>query len=180
MKILDVGCGPGIYVDELNKHKKLSATGVDIDPHLPKKDTLHRIDIFSSNFSEYTGYDVSLCFEVGEHLPKDKAAEFVRRVCQTAPVIYFSAAQPQQDGYGHINLQPLEYWIALFNRCNYILDETETHKFKKFLTEGDHMGWMRNNTLVFKNYGSMYFEQIREEELPAATRVAEYFAKVRV
>jgi hypothetical protein len=33
-----------------------------------------------------------------------------------APVVVFSAAQPGQGGLGHVNEQPTDYWIDLFEK----------------------------------------------------------------
>jgi hypothetical protein len=33
-----------------------------------------------------------------------------------APIVVFSAAQPGQGGLGHVNEQPTDYWIDLFEK----------------------------------------------------------------
>lgn len=177
MRVLDVGCGPGIYVQAL-LDAGVQATGVDIDPRCP----FVQLDVFSEDFREqYTSplrgqfkFDLCLCLEVAEHLPEDKADRFVDILTHVAPTVMFSAAVPGQGGHGHINCQPKEYWIEKFGRQNYVLDDSATHQLVEFMRQGYHMGWFVNNVMVFKSYGDVYYRQIIEEETPQAVRLAEY------
>lgn len=172
MRVLDVGCGPGIYVQAL-RELGIEADGVDLDPRCP----FDICDVFSDAFLEkYTTqkYDLCISLEVAEHLGKEWADEFVKRLTQVAPTVMFSAAVPGQGGHGHINCQPKEYWIEKFGLCNYVLDAAATSDLVEFMRQGYHMGWFVNNAMVFKSYGAMYYEQIIAEETPQAVRLAEY------
>ena len=181
-KILDVGCGPGIYVNALQK-MGFPADGIDPDPKSPYE----KIDVFSDNFLSFLAsrcfpensfpYDICLCLEVAEHLPADKADLFTQRLVQVAPTIIFSAAMPGQGGHGHINCQPKEYWEEKFARLNYVQDFSATDRLVRHMLNGYHMGWFVNNVQIFKNYGSVCFEQITAEETPQAERLAEYLHK---
>jgi SAM-dependent methyltransferase len=184
-RILDVGCGPGIYVDALQS-RGLAADGIDIDPKTPYE----KIDVFSEDFSRFlTGrcfpenafpYDICLCLEVAEHLPEDRADEFVKKLTQVAPTVIFSAAVPGQGGHGHINCQQKEYWEEKFARLNYVQDTVATEQLVAYMKTGYHMGWFVNNVQVFKNYGSVCFEQIIAEEKPQAERLAEYLSTFKL
>lgn len=171
MRILDVGCGPGIYVKAL-REAGFAADGVDPDPGNP----YDQISVFDDTFPEkYSNYDLCLCLEVAEHLPESVADEFVARLVGTAPTILFSAAVVGQTGPGHINLQPKEYWEHKFAAHNYVLDIEATTAFVQFLRTGYHLGWLANNAQIFRQYGDVYYEQIVREETPQAVRIAEYF-----
>ena len=61
-----------------------------------------------------------MSLEVGEHLPDSSADELVRNLVNTAPVVLFSAAIPEQPGTGHINGQWPDYWAAKFKKHGYI------------------------------------------------------------
>lgn len=175
MRVLDVGCGPGIYVQAL-LDLGIQATGVDIDPRCP----FHKLDVFSQEFLDtYTPqkFDLCLSLEVAEHLAEEWADEFVQRLTLVAPTVMFSAAVPGQGGHGHINCQPKEYWIEKFGRRNYVLDTDATHKLVEFMRQGYHMGWFVNNVMVFKSYGDVYYEQIIQEETPQAVRLAKYLTE---
>jgi SAM-dependent methyltransferase len=172
IKILDVGCGPGIYVQAL-RAAGFHADGVDPDPRNP----YDKISVFADDFPErYKNYDLCLCLEVGEHLPEKMADLFVSRLVGVAPTIFFSAALPEQGGHGHINCQPKAYWANKFAEHNYVLDANAIETFREFLLSGYHMGWLANNVQIFREYGAVCFEQIIAEETPQAARLAEYFA----
>ncbi len=170
MRILDVGCGPGIYVKALHE-AGAQAAGVDLDNNCP----YDKCDVFSPEFETYFNqYDVCLCLEVAEHLAECKADYFVDRLTKVAPTVIFSAAQPGQGGFGHINCQLRDYWVNKFAECNYILDTAATDQLVAFMRQGYHMGWLVNNVMVFRTYGAMYYDQIVAEETPQAVRLAEY------
>jgi SAM-dependent methyltransferase len=174
MKIMDVGCGPGIYVKAL-REAGVEADGVDIDPGCPYL----IMDIFSAEFEmKFAGkYDLAMCIEVAEHLPESKANSLVDVLTKLAPTVLFSAAVPGQGGHGHINCQPKEYWINKFAEVNYVVDAEATSKLLTFITSGYHMGWFRNNAVVFKQYGAACYARIIEEETPQAIRLAEYLSQ---
>lgn len=170
LRILDVGCGPGIYVRAL-KDRGFLADGVDADPLTP----CEQMDIFSEEFfQKCIGYDICLCLEVAEHIPAERSDEFVARLVRVAPTIIFSAALPGQGGHGHINCQPKEYWEHKFNAHNYVQDTDRTKDFIEFMRSGYHMGWLTNNVQIFRSYGAVCFEQIIQEETPQAVRIAQY------
>lgn len=173
MKILDVGCGPGIYVKAL-QDAGMIAEGVDIDPSSP----CTKIDIFSDEFkSKYWGkFDLALCLEVAEHLDETLSESLVECLTKVAPVVLFSAAIPGQGGHGHINCQPKSYWIQKFAKMNYVVDAETTDQLVKFMASGYHMGWFTQNAVIFKQYGAACYARIIEEETPQAERLAEFLA----
>lgn len=172
-RILDVGCGPGIYVDALRR-AGFTVDGVDPDPACP----YDKLSVFHPQFDMYTGYDICLCLEVAEHIDPELADTFVDRLVRVAPLVIFSAAQPGQGGHGHINCQRKEYWAHKFGCRNYVVDENATDQLCSFMRAGYHMGWFVNNVQVFRQYGAVCFEQIIKEETPQAERLAEYLKGV--
>jgi hypothetical protein len=67
-------------------------------------------------------FDITMCLEVAEHLPKHLARNVLLDTLtrSTGQFLIFSAAQPGQEGTGHINLQPLSYWIESIEKWPYI------------------------------------------------------------
>lgn len=173
MRVLDVGCGPGIYVDALRR-VGVDADGIDPDPRCPHT----RLSVFDDAFAQYANqYDLCLCLEVAEHIPAHLANDLVARLVSVAPVIVFSAAQPGQGGHGHINCQPPDYWAHKFACHNYVLDHQAHAELCAFMRAGYHMGWLINNVQVFRRYGDVCFDQIIAEETPQAARLAECLKK---
>ena len=163
MRIIDVGCGPGIYVKAL-RDAGFDADGIDIEPN-----PYTRLDIFSDKFTQlysYREYDLVICIEVAEHIPESHSKELVSRLTHLSDTILFSAAVPGQGGDGHINLHPKDYWIDLYSQQNYYQDVDATNKFVSFMMQGYHMGWLTNNAIIFKSYGKLNFNGIVKYETP--------------
>lgn len=146
--VMDVGCGPGIYVDAICRSKGM-AFGVDNDERMPERDNFFRIDV--TKIASPVTVDTVLSLEVGEHIPTEDAAKYVRFIRSTgANTVYFSAARPGQGGEGHINCQPKAYWSRLFALAGYYYHHEETWRFLKFMSQGPHMGWLLQNGMVFR------------------------------
>lgn len=168
MRIIDVGCGPGIYVQAL---RELGHDVIGIDPDKRCPETI------KSMFDEEGKYDLAICLEVAEHIDESLSDKVVEKLTELAPTIIFSAAVPGQGGHGHINCQPKEYWENKFGKLNFVVDREATQNFIDFMRSGYHMGWLVNNVQIFKSYGDVCYEQIIKEETPQAKRVAEWINK---
>ena len=171
MKIIDVGCGPGIYVQAL-REMGYEVEGIDPDPRCPEKQI--------SMFDVEGKYDLAICLEVAEHIDASLADDVVKKLTELAPTIIFSAAVPGQGGHGHINCQPKEYWEHKFGKMNFVLDREATGYFIEEMRKGYHMGWLTNNVQIFKSYGDVCYDQIIKEETPQAKRVAELVRKMEL
>jgi SAM-dependent methyltransferase len=158
--ILDVGCGPGIYVKAM-REAGLEASGVDSDPRLVEGLWLKRLDITrdpwwyvsigSATRFAFGPTDVVLSLEVGEHIEEAKAHRYISFISDVGPeVVYFSAARPGQGGHGHINCQPKAYWVEKFHHAGFWLDPDKTDEWISWLRQGYHMGWLTQNGMIFR------------------------------
>jgi len=145
--IYDVGCGPGIYVEEMRR-AGLNAEGCDNSPDLPDEWWLHKIDVTA--MLPTRSADIVLSLEVGEHIPIAKCYYIDYLATLDAHTIYFSAAAPGQGGEGHINCQPKSYWLKLFGQHGYYYDPEATKEWLDFMAAGDHMGWLLQNGMVLR------------------------------
>jgi SAM-dependent methyltransferase len=155
-RVLDIGCGPGIYVTAM-RAKSLDAYGIDQDDRMPKGLYFEKWDV--TNIIPYHRlgdvFQLVLSLEVGEHIEEDLSDDYLLCIQSTgANVVYFSAARPLQGGHGHINCQPKSYWVKKFHRRGYWLDPDETDKWIGFMRQGYHMGWLLQNGLVFRRYST--------------------------
>jgi SAM-dependent methyltransferase len=157
-RILDVGCGPGIYVEEL-RAVGFEAYGVDSDDRLVESEFLRRVDVVNEDIPSWDNFDIVLSLEVGEHIPEVDAERYVEACCYPLTharrdAIYFSAARPGQGGEGHINLKPKSYWVRLFARQGYYLNPEATEAWLSWMRQGPHMGWLAHpqlgNGMVFE------------------------------
>jgi hypothetical protein len=142
--VLDIGCGPGMYVDELLK-RKVDALGIEISDEIQKPYVLNK-SLFEMNETA----DVVMCLEVAEHLPEDKANDIVKKVVEsTENILIWTAAIPGQGGVGHINCQPKEYWREKIEKEGLVYNDKLTQDCRNFALRGYHMGWFVNNVQIF-------------------------------
>jgi len=64
-------------------------------------------------------FDLAISMEVAEHLDESYADIFLDNICRHSDIVLFSAAHIGQGGDGHINEQPMTYWIEKFEKRDY-------------------------------------------------------------
>ena len=146
--VLDVGCGPGMYVQALND-VGVNAIGFDIDHVCEKTDGCYQGSIFENK----TTTDTVICFEVLEHIDPiyaDQEVDALYDAVKSGGTLVFTAAQPGQGGVGHINCRKKEYWLKKFVDKGMIYHPGLTQDIINHVRRGIHMGWFVNNLQVFK------------------------------
>jgi SAM-dependent methyltransferase len=94
--------------------------------------------------------DVAYCIEVAEHLPPELGQKLVAFLCQTAPLVLFTAAHPGQGGQGHINEQSREYWVDQFTEQGMEYLPNRTRRMQQGLSEHLEYGrWIPENVMIF-------------------------------
>ena len=121
--VVDVGCGHGAWLAAARRHGIADLFGIDgpwIDPaalQIAAEQFRHaRLD---APLALGRRFDMALSLEVAEHLPPERAADFVRDLTGLAPLVLFSAAIPGQGGTNHVNEQWPGYWAGLFAAHGY-------------------------------------------------------------
>jgi hypothetical protein len=157
--IVDWGCGCGYILEKLKMRGIIDLAGVEgseaAKPFIPESLVDHII-IADVLLVEKIGYDLAITIEVGEHLKISDSGRFVNAVCSSANKwIWFSAAQPGQVGTGHINLQPLCFWIDVFKEVGLFEPDWEkTYKIKQAMLQNHKLSlgfpWLRDNLLIFR------------------------------
>lgn len=140
--LLDVGCGQGEWMDEFAS-SGVSVFGVDIAA--PDGCGFERHDL-----TEPLGlgwrFDLVVCLEVAEHLPEASADTLIDTLVRHGGDILFSAAVPGQEGKGHINCQPHDYWHAKFEAHGYAVSDSVRPLIAR---DGRVSPWYRENTFVY-------------------------------
>jgi hypothetical protein len=91
-------------------------------------------------------FDLAVCLEVAEHLPKQSARGLISSLVRLAPVVLFSAAVPLQGGTHHVNEQWPAYWQDLFEQHGYrMLDLIR----KEIWSKPEVQFWYRQNIFLF-------------------------------
>jgi 2-polyprenyl-3-methyl-5-hydroxy-6-metoxy-1,4-benzoquinol methylase len=150
-KFVDIGCGPGIYVEALAELGE-DVVGFDPDARVETKQISNLVR--ASLFDLTNPGDIVFCLEVAEHLPEDKADDIVASMVRNlnkGGMLIWTAAVPGQGGHGHINCQPKEYWEKKFNAAGLQRDLDEEQKLLDFIRAGYHMGWFVNNLMILRH-----------------------------
>ncbi len=143
--ILDVGCGTGISLDYF-KSKGIKVLGLEgSELAISKARNPSLISLCDLNVAVQLNekFDLVWCFEVAEHIHPKYVSEFLETLTNHGDRILLSAAQPGQGGLGHLNEQPLEYWIALMRERGFAFDAENSEKYRSL---PDHFA---SNILVF-------------------------------
>lgn len=146
--LLDIGCGPGMYVDELIR-VGVPAFGIDIDDRVEGKDYLAKESIFDNKRTA----EVVTCYEVLEHIDPayaDQEVDALYNAIEPGGTMVFTAAQPGQGGVGHINCRKKDYWLKKFVNKGLIYHPGLTEELIAFVKKDLYMGWFVNNVMVFK------------------------------
>lgn len=149
--VLDVGCGLGTWlkvISDCGIDDFLGVDGIEIaeDSFLVSKNRFQKQNLIS-HWDLGRDFDLILCLEVAEHLPRDSASNFIRCLTNHSDIIVFSAAVPNQPGQGHINCQWINYWQDLFNKYGYAcFDEIRPTIWSKSFPEW----WYKQNIFIAK------------------------------
>ena len=148
--VIDVGCGTGSWLCTFMDHGIKEVRGFDgpwleADKLLIPKELFTRADLEKPLRVDQRA-DLTISFEVAEHLSPASATGFVESLTSMSDVVAFSAAIPFQGGHHHLNEQWPEYWANLFEKQGYVTidclrlrlwDESKVHY------------WYRQNMLVY-------------------------------
>jgi hypothetical protein len=122
--VLDAGCAMGFLVESLRK-RGVEAYGIDISEHAirqvhPDFQTFCRVGSLCDPPAQ--AYDLIVCIEVLEHMPKADAEKAITHFCRFSDDLLFSSTPYDYKEITHFNVQPPEVWAELFGRQGFIRD----------------------------------------------------------
>ena len=155
--VVDFGCGDGWLLSEfakagvggmgyefskagLRRSRKRGVSAVELDFHrhiLP---------------SPLPKGPLVVCLEVAEHLPSQDA-DFLCDLlscCEGSKWLVFSAAIPGQDGEGHLNEQPHDYWCAKLEARGWRFNVALTEQQRAIWREGGVVFYYWQNLQIFE------------------------------
>lgn len=145
--MLDVGCGPGGMV-ELAVELGIDAHGIDGDSTLRFADpSRFTVWDFTHGVPPLRPYDLAYSCEFLEHVEARFVENFMPCFAECAfAVVTF--APPGKPGHHHVNCQPAEYWIELFQRhgLDYDRDLTDVLRLRSRMARE----FMRETGLFFR------------------------------
>lgn len=149
-RVIDVGCGIGIWLSAFREYGIEDIWGVDVEDFdrdilLIPKDRFIGCDV-EKPFSIPMEFDLVISLEVAEHLPGSCAETFIDSLTRLGPVVLFSAAIPFQGGEQHLNEQWPDYWARFFQQKGYLLIDSMR---EKIWDNEDVAWWYAQNILLF-------------------------------
>jgi SAM-dependent methyltransferase len=166
--VIDVGCGVGTWLLALSEQGVTEFFGLDGD-WVPREqlrippERYIACDISAGPVLVASlprkHFDLVVSLEVAEHLPPDKAGQFVSLLCELGEVVLFSAAIPGQGGIDHINEAWPAQWAELFAE----------HKFfcfdllrSRVWMNPDVDFWYAQNVLIFARSESKAYSRLSQ------------------
>ena len=147
VSVLDIGCGPGIYVDSLQKHG-VDATGLDIDDRVHGKQHLKYQSLFDITDEQA---DTVICMEVVEHIDPKQEDHVIERVVGTVGhTLIWTAAALGQGGIGHVNCKNKQDWADKITAAGLVRNHKKEAELIEYAGRGYHMGWFVKNLLYFE------------------------------
>jgi SAM-dependent methyltransferase len=122
--VIDFGCGLGAWLAVARAHGVPDICGVDGAWVSPAELEIPAASFvawdLTKPFKPDRRFDLAVCVEVAEHLPRQSAKALVSSLVAAAPVVLFSAAIPGQGGVEHFNEQWPDYWATLFRAFDFV------------------------------------------------------------
>lgn len=115
---LDAGCGIGFLVHAL-RSRGVEAYGFDVSEYaIAQVPEELRAYCWVASITEELerDYDLITCIEVLEHLPAELSEPAIDNLARHTSRILFSSTPGDYREATHVNVQPMEHWIALFAR----------------------------------------------------------------
>ena len=146
--VADIGCGFGFYCRMLKGygwevHGYEGTQGVkDVGIY----DDILTVDLTKVRYVE-VDYDLAICLEVGEHIPKEYEQTVLDNICRySRKNLVLSWAIPGQGGAGHHNERDNKYIIDEVVKRGFKFDKGKS----KVLRAASTFKWFKNTIMVFK------------------------------
>jgi hypothetical protein len=128
--IIDIGCGPG-GMSQVCLDEGIDWFGVDGDFTVIPKDNSLVHDFSDGPPSIDRTFDCAWSVEFLEHVDEEYVDNFMKAFQLADKMIIATAATPGTPGHHHVNCQPLEYWIDVFDNYGYEYSEEVTKTIKE-------------------------------------------------
>lgn len=160
---VDFGCGVGTWlavfqsiVPDAEVMGMDGGAAEESQFFIPQK-CFEKTDVSQSVFLKKK-YDICFSLEVAEHVPEEQRDAYVNNLCRSSDIILFSAALKGQGGTGHVNEQPLSYWIDVFGKAGYdYIDGIRTSIWNNEKVSY----WYKQNIVLFVRRGTMDMDDCR-------------------
>ncbi|CAE7287725.1 unnamed protein product [Symbiodinium natans] len=167
---LELGCGNGQLTHSLNSISGLRCVGLDGYKAIQSLGENYRQwDL--TTFFPMEGVDYTISFEVGEHIPPEAEAAFLRTLSQAKEGIILAWATPGQAGHGHVNGRWQRYLIGKLTTGHLRYCLALSHQLAQGFSQGFHSLWEYRNLMVFVAKDSAHICDLPTRDLVASVGV---------
>ena len=145
--LVDFGCGDASYAKAIAQ-RDLEVQAYDGNPVVvgETNGSASALDL-SQPFDLNKNFDVVMSLEVAEHIPKKYEETYLDNLINhTNGWLIISWAVPGQGGKGHVNEQPPEYVLDLFDKKGFTYHDDYTQSLRQTVT---NCWWFKNTIFVF-------------------------------
>lgn len=148
--VRDLGCGPGKYLVEFAV-RGCRVEGIEGTPYVAEPAVAANVQ--TADLTEplvLSPVDLTLCIEVGEHIPREHLEGFLANVRRSVGRwLVLSWALPDQSGFGHVNCQPNNTVIKWLHWLGLEYDAQRTLELRYYL-RNDNCRYLPNTIMVFE------------------------------
>ena len=146
--MVDIGCGPG-GMEKLALARNVFWQGIDGDPKMA------RDSVITHDFSLapliIPTFDIGWSVEFVEHVEEQYVSNFMQAF-HSCRHVFVTHAPPKKAGHHHVNCQPADYWIDIFQNWGFAFMEEHTQTARSKSTMARNFS--RENGLIFKKLDS--------------------------
>lgn len=171
-RLVDLGAGCGVY-GHFFARKGVEVVSIDgvvppAEHGYPVKTEVRDLTVPFENI--WGRFDLALCLEVAEHIPEELSDAFLDNILRFSDRLILSAAQPDQPGHHHVNLQPKRYWVAKLAAKGWAYNRKETGNLLGALSMAElPYRWMVDPISVYEKITA---PPTRKDRLPFSVSLA--------
>ena len=154
--LLDIGCGNGWYCRFFKDCFVPTVIGIEgtlgmdklgiYDKIVEADLTNHLGECWDGSWQEEI-FDLVICLEVGEHIPRKHEEMFIRNVVENVSKnLVLSWGIPEQPGRGHVNLKTNRYVIEKMEKEGLVLNERKTRTLREY----NSLWWFEQSIMAFE------------------------------
>lgn len=165
-KVLDIGCGGGIFAEQLAKLGS-TVTGIDLADDSLAVAKLHaleaglkNVNYIKSSAEDFAAdnteqFEIVTCLEMLEHVPSPESiVKAAIKCCKPGGKIFFST----------LNKTAKSYLLAILAAEKLLkIVPDGTHEFDKFIKPANLIDWIENNGAKVKESQGVHFNPLTEQ-----------------